>query len=135
MTTIIVEIPHQGKASAWVACNDSAIIDVAEKTHNMIYSEWTKENAADSWDEGEGPSDLSGLLKEHSRVIELGDHCEVRYEPLCSAPTEIEHAKELIAKDLYTCFFLSIAEAQNFNCSGHQSIEAKIAVQDALREI
>ena len=137
MTTIIVEIPHQGKVLAWVAESDSAIINAAGLLHNMTHSEWTYDAAVECWGEDDLPTELLSLLEENAIVIETGsgDGENVNYQTPSNAPTEIEFAKEVIASDLSGCFFLSLEEANDFNPMCHQAIQAKIAVREALEEI
>ncbi len=132
---IVVEIPHQRPPLVWEALNNEQIIDIAYSQHDLYYAQWTPEDAADCFDGDDMPGDLGAILKSHGVALEAGygDHKE--FYALADAESELDVAKEAIAHDLARCFFLTMPEeAREFaeSYSGHQAVEARLAVKEKL---
>ncbi len=134
MTTIILEVPHQTPATAWIAETESDIINIADVSHNMVYIKWNEESVTDCYGD-DLPDDLKEILDRDGVAVEFGDHNGSEFESVDVAPSEIEYAKELIAHDLHTCRFLSLDEAVNFEYNGHQDVKAVSAVKKALARV
>jgi len=135
--TIIIEIPHQFPPTAWAASSEQQIISIADSRHGLVYERYTLQKALDCWgDDDHIPDELAELLKDHGEAVEIGDTSGTEYCAAEDAGTEIEAAKDAIAHDLSGCHFLTLEEAKEFAHShrGHQSVEARIAVQNALED-
>jgi len=131
MTTIILEVPHQMPATAWIARNESDIINIAESEHNMIYVTWNEETAINCYGD-DLPHELKEILGRDGVAVEFGDHNGSEFESVDVAPSALECAQESIAQDLKACRFLSVEEASSFEYKGHQDVKAMIAVKEAL---
>ena len=126
--TIVVEIPHQSKVTAWVAESDADIIKEAFTNRNWDYREWDRDSAISCWGDVEDfPQALQDALSKSELVIEYG--------PQHSAPSEIEVAKQAISDDLSGCYFLTEEEARAFDIQGHGSVQAVFAVKKVIEEL
>lgn len=136
MTTIIVEIPCEREPRVWEAVTDQDIIDIACSSHDYIYESWTYAKALDCWgEEDEIPKELTELLKENEKVIQVGTTEDSEFYSEGAAQTEIEAAKEAIAHDLNNCFFFTVDEAKEFADAcmfNNFYVEARIAVKKYL---
>jgi len=110
MPLIIVEIPHQSPANAWVAYGEEDFILAAYRVKDMEYDLWTMEDARDCFGDPEDIVDTHflGLLE------------------------------EALFRDLHAGFILDEEEARRFASgsndiyNGHQRIEAQAAVRKLL---
>jgi hypothetical protein len=136
MSTIIVEIPCQREPSVWEAYGDQDIIDIACSRYDFVYESWTHAEALDCWiEEDEIPEELTELLKENEKVIQVGTYEDSEFYSEAAAPTEIDAAKERIAHDMRNCFFFTVEEAKEFASAatlGNDEIDARIAVKKYL---
>lgn len=123
-TRIIVEIPHKGRPTAWVAWNDQEIINQS----GVHYREWALDDDLDF----DVPETLLNILQAEGKAIEVmftyGDTIEW-YAP-DEAPTELEAAEEALFHDLHSGYVLSVKEARGFD----GNMDAKIAIEKLLEE-
>ena len=137
MCIIVVEIPHQLPAKAWIADTLEDIMYNAEMNHSFVYNTWTAEEARKVWDEDNMPKRLKALLDTHKEVIETGYSEQSDFYIKEEAESHIDAAKEAIGHDLHSCHFLTIDEAHDFinTYCGHQSSKASAEVRKALKLI
>ena len=143
MSFIIVEIPHQLPAAAWIAWREKDIISMAYESENMTYQEWTLDSALDCFGELEDiPGELIEILRAEGKALEFGytDGSYTQWFNLEEAPNELDAAKEALFHDLSDGFVLSEEEARSFISDsnniyrGHKCIEARIAVRKILSD-
>jgi hypothetical protein len=134
--TIVVEIPHQSKVTAWVAESDADIIKEAFTNRNWDYREWDRDSAISCWGDVEDfPQALQDALSKSELVIEYGHDDDPSFTPQHSAPSEIEVAKQAISDDLSGCYFLTEEEARAFDLQGHGSVQAVFAVKKVMEDL
>lgn len=121
-TRIIVEIPHRGQCTTWVAFNDQEIINQS----GVHYREWTLDDDLDF----DVPETLLNILQAEGRAIEVSYGDTVEWYAPDEAPTELEAAKEALFHDLHSGYILRVKEAKAFNAS----MEAKLAIDESLEE-
>ena len=143
MSFIIVEIPHQRPATAWVAWKEQDIIKAAYEVENMTYQEWTLDSAHDCFGERDDiPEELLEVLDSGGKALEFAysDGADAQWLKIEDAPSELEAAKEALFHDLSTGLVLSEEEARIFVSddnniySGHQHIKAQSAVRKILSD-
>tara|TARA_R100000700_G_scaffold41226_1_gene60668 strand:+ start:684 stop:1109 length:426 start_codon:yes stop_codon:yes gene_type:complete len=136
---IIIEIPHQRSARAWVSYNDDDIINHAVN-EGYWYELWTKEKAIDFYGEEDAiPDHILSELKENDEIVQvcLHDGHEGDFYKKNEAPTKLEGAEECLSRGLRSCYFLTVQEAKEFinEYRDHKSHEAIEALKEALKDI
>lgn len=122
-TKIIVEIPHRGRPTAWIAWNDQEIIDQS----GVHYREWTLGDDLDF----DVPETLLNILQAEGKAIEVISSSDtIEWYAPDEAPTELEAAEEALFQDLHSGYVLSVKEAKEFN----GNMDAKIAIEKLLEE-
>lgn len=120
------------------AANEQDIIDAAINSNGLIYSKWTLDAAMERLD-GNIPENLKQkFIDNNNLLVEIGNESEgSEFFNLEDADSELEAAKEAIARDLYDCHFLDIEEAKEFLTSynGHQAIKAKALVKELIENL
>jgi len=143
MSFIIVEIPHQRPATAWVAWKEQDIIKAAYDAENMTYNEWNLDSAHHCFGERDNiPNELMEVLDTGSKAIEFAysDGADTQWLKVEDAPSELEAAKEALFHDLSAGIVLSEEEARLFVSeenkiyNGHQHIKARSAVRKILSD-
>ena len=139
MPLIIVEIPHQSPADAWVAYGEEDFILAANRVKDMEYDLWTMEDARDCFGDPEDiPADLLEILSAEGNALGFGFSGETEWLKVGDAPSELEAAEEALFRDLHAGFILDEEEARRFASgsndiyNGHQRIEAQTAVRKLL---
>jgi len=143
MERIIVEIPHQRRATAFLVNDDIHIIEIAGRAEDFSYQPVTFEDALNLWgDESQIPLDLLSLVKEHGCCIEISNKIKTEWFSPKEAPGILDAALETLFHDLNRGLLLSIDEANEFVSndqqniySGHQMYEAMTAVRKLLKDI
>ena len=141
---IVVEIPHQFPASAWVAWSEAELIAAAcEKDGNADYTVWHWSDLIECFGEDGIPAEARDIIEAGADTVVsvsgIGEDDRI-WRRVEDAPTEVEWAQQVLASDLHALHVLRPgAEVGEFLSSydGHQAIVACIAVRkcaDGLAE-
>jgi len=133
---IIVEIPHQHPAKAWIAWDGKASVikaahtETCERYMDMCYYKIDLAEAIESHgdDVGDWPEGLADALAAHGEVIDVNGE----FVPVSDAPTEYEWAKDVLFHDLHLGKVLeTVEDVARFiaDAPAHQQFTAIAAVQ------
>ena len=133
---IVVEVPHQFPANAWVAWSDAELIAAASKKNdNADYTLWHWAELVECFGEDGIPDAARKLIEEGEEAVlsvsGIGEDDRM-WRRVEDAPTEVEWAEQVLGADLHALHVLRPgAEVGEFLSSydGHQAIVACIAVR------
>lgn len=120
----ILEVPHSGRATAWVA-DENKIIEVALNSH-LSYEKYNLRSDLDF----DCPQELLDILSREGEAVAVGAGDVWDFYAVDDAPTLFEAAKEAVLHDLQgVSRVMTVEEARDFVKS--DSVY-RFAVKDAL---
>ena len=135
---IILEIPHQRNAFAWIAWDGEIDIIVAAhrmESDNNRYIIYTLQDLQDGFGREELPDDAWKIAERDGKVGEVDND---GFMPVDQMPKEFDWAWETLVHDLSSgSYFRNHAEVLDDleTRFGHQAIKAKIALESAADDV
>ena len=135
---IVLEIPHQRDAFAWIAWNgESEILDRAHEMtgDNYRYDIFTLAELQGGWGREELPSEAWEIAEREGKVGQVNND---GFMPVDQMPREFDWAVETLFHDLSGGDIFCSHEEVKIDLewrSGHQALKAKIALESAAEDV